>query len=255
MAKIAETKREKSWEQWEESWRVKVAALMRRTKKIAIALINHKGGVGKTTLAVILAQIALRCGTKDYAPKVAAVDLDPQRNFTDAMTLVSELHGASLMITDQITSEADVIILDCPPALSSATAEALDFSDITLIPVRPDMFSLTNLGVVYEFGESHGKALEQMPIVKVGFRSKNETAKGNSMSDMANEALASRNYPIAGEVGVNGLIPYNIASARFWSHGMQAAARLPYYELYESILQAYEQLVQGNFESVWGGKR
>ena len=54
-------------------------------EKIAIATLNHKGGVGKTTLAVILAQMALL-----QKRKVLAVDLDPQRNFTDAMSFISE---------------------------------------------------------------------------------------------------------------------------------------------------------------------
>ena len=238
----------------EEAWVKKNAATMQRVKKIAVALINHKGGVGKTTLAVILAQIALDCRAGKYTPKVAAVDLDLQRNFTDAMNLVADNYGDSLIITDRITDEADVIILDCPPALDKVTAGAIDFSDITLIPVRPDMFSLTNLGVVYQFGEKHGKSDEQMPIVKVGFRPKSAAnAKGgNSMSDIANEALATCAYPVAGEVAVNGLIPYNIASGRGWSYGMQQGNRQQYITLYDSILGAYEKLLHGE-DGAWSG--
>lgn len=44
-------------------------------EKLAVALINHKGGVGETTLSYILAQIGLSKGLS-----VAVVDMDPQKN-------------------------------------------------------------------------------------------------------------------------------------------------------------------------------
>ena len=47
--------------------------------KIAVAVFNRKGGVGKTTVAVILAQIAL---VRHH--RVLAIDLDPSGNFTSA---------------------------------------------------------------------------------------------------------------------------------------------------------------------------
>lgn len=42
-------------------------------------------GVGKTTLAVIIGEIALGKGID-----VVAVDLDPQRDFTDALSFVQD---------------------------------------------------------------------------------------------------------------------------------------------------------------------
>ena len=54
-------------------------------EKIAVAAINHKGGVGKTTLSIILTQMALL-----KRNKVLAIDLDPQRNFTDALSFIEK---------------------------------------------------------------------------------------------------------------------------------------------------------------------
>ncbi|MDR0581321.1 MAG: ParA family protein [Holosporaceae bacterium] len=210
-------------------------------EKIAIAMINHKGGVGKTTLAVILSQIAMKTGAK-----VVAVDLDKQRNFTDAMSLVQGRYGDSLTITDKISDDGDVIILDCPPAIGDVTAQALDFSDITLVPVHPDMFSLSNLGVVYEFGKNRGKAFEQMAIVKVGFSVKNK-----GLTEIATDALSAREYSTAGEIALNKLIPYNIASGRVWEAGIPVPARGPYTQLYTHVLEAYKTMLLGDFKNAW----
>jgi cellulose biosynthesis protein BcsQ len=212
-------------------------------EKIAIAIINHKGGVGKTTLALVLSQIAL--GTE---AKVAAVDLDPQRNFTDAMALVQTRYGDSLLLTDKITDNGDVIILDCPPALNDATAAAMDFADIVLVPVNPDMFSLLNLGVVYNFGKTHEKAPEQLAIVKIGFSTK---VKG--LTEIAAAALAENPYAVAGDVPVNKLIPYNIASGRLWGAGIPVPSRSPYKKLYEKTLRAYKSMLAGDTQTAWEG--
>jgi len=205
-------------------------------------MINHKGGVGKTTLALILSQIALEKGVK-----VAAVDLDPQRNFTDAMALVRERYEGSLKVTDQINDDGDVIILDCPPALNEVTRAALEFADIVLVPVNPDMFSLLNLGVVYDFGKRHEKAPEQLAIVKVGF-----SVKIKGLAEIAATALAGNQYAVAGDIPVNKLIPYNIVSGRLWSAGIPMPARAPYKNLYEKTLKAYKSMLDGNIKGAWG---
>ena len=44
-----------------------------------IAICNQKGGVGKTTISVLLADAATRAGHR-----VLLVDLDPQANATEA---------------------------------------------------------------------------------------------------------------------------------------------------------------------------
>ena len=54
---------------------------------ICISIINMKGGVGKTTIAVSLARTAalrwVRSGSSDR--RVLAIDLDPQANLSQAL--------------------------------------------------------------------------------------------------------------------------------------------------------------------------
>ena len=48
---------------------------------ICISVINMKGGVGKTTIAALLARYAAR----DLQRRVLAIDLDPQANLSQAL--------------------------------------------------------------------------------------------------------------------------------------------------------------------------
>ena len=55
-------------------------------EKLAVCCINRKGGVGKTTASIIMAQTAA-----EHGMRVLCVDVDDQKNFFDAMqALVAE---------------------------------------------------------------------------------------------------------------------------------------------------------------------
>lgn len=214
--------------------------------KIAVASINYKGGVGKTTLAIVLAQMALM-----KRHKVLAVDLDPQRNFTDGLSFIKDYFKGSLRVKGALSpgdSETveDWIILDCPPSLGPISKVALDFADIALVPVRPDFFSLSNLGVLYSFAAECGKDPNQLPLVKIGYDS-------TRLSRMAEEVIANEKYPVAGRLPVNRLIPYNITSGRIWSTGLSAEARAPYEQMYARVTGAYQRMLEGNFNEAWKG--
>ena len=213
-------------------------------EKIAVAAINHKGGVGKTTLAIILAQMAL---IKRH--RVLAVDLDPQRNFTDGLSFIRDYFKGTLRVKPDLgpgdsEAEEDWIVLDCPPALGAVSKAALDFADIAVVPVRPDFFSLSNLGVLYSFARESGKAEAQLPLVKVGY-------DATRLSRMAEEVLAEKKYPVAGRIPLNRLIPYNITSGRIWSTGLSADSRRPYEEMFARISRAYQRMLGGDFNEAW----
>lgn len=213
-------------------------------EKIAVAAINHKGGVGKTTLSIILTQMALL-----KRSKVLAIDLDPQRNFTDALSFIENYFKGALRVKSTLSPEdadceEDWIILDCPPVLGDITREALDFADLAIVPVRPDFFSLSNLGVLYSFAGEAGKDRSQLPVVKVGY----DTSR---LARMVEQVLVEKQYPVAGRVPLNRLIPYNITLGRIWSTGLTADARRPFEQMYNRITSAYERMLDGDFNSPW----
>ena len=215
-------------------------------EKIAVAVVNYKGGVGKTTLAVVLSQMSLI-----KRRKVLAIDLDPQENFKYALSYeaVRNQFGGSLEVRTAIEQDvdnvpADWIILDCPPVHGEAMRSALDFADISLIPVQADIFSLSNLDNLYSFATGLGLDKNQLPIVKVGY---GQTALSQKLDAM----IAEKGYPVAGQVPLNRLIPYNIASGRIWGTGFSAQARQPYERLYARIEEAYKRMLANNFDGAW----
>lgn len=214
--------------------------------KIAVAVLNRKGGVGKTTVSVILSQIALI-----RRNKVLAVDLDPSRNFSDALGFMKNYFKASLRIKDTLEDDdagapEEWIVIDCPPNLDEASKHAIDFADIIVVPVRPDFFSLSNLGVMYSTARRAGKEKAQLPLVKIGYDT-------SSMSKIANQLIAEREYPVAEDLPLHKRIPYNITSGLVWSTGLTANSRQPYEKLYEKIIKAVERLQEGiaNINEVW----
>lgn len=107
-----------------------------------IAVANLKGGVGKTTLAVNLAcQLA-------SAGAVLLVDADPQATATQWSSqgrLPIRCEGMPLSATkdigrwvQRITGQSGkYVIIDCPPALGTATEAAMGVADLVLVPVTP----------------------------------------------------------------------------------------------------------------------
>jgi cellulose biosynthesis protein BcsQ len=212
---------------------------------IAIAVSNHKGGVGKTTITTILVQIVLSQTDK----KVHAIDLDPQKNLTDALNLFAKNNPAlamNLILSDSISDEGDFIIIDCPPALEKQTKMAIEFADIILVPVMADFFSLLNLEVVFELGNNFGKIREQMPIVTIGFRN-----AGIALAASIRQQFTERGYFLAGDMPVHKLIPFNMAAGNQWDRGLGMEFRKQFWHLLKDIEQNYTQMLKGNLTNLW----
>lgn len=149
-----------------------------------IAIINRKGGVGKTATAQALGAGLIRKGCK-----VLYIDLDSQTNLTygleadasglssmdmltgkakaaetvqhtpqgDVIPASEDLAGADAVITDtgkeyrlkealeDLAGSYDYAIIDTPAALGTLTINALTAAQSVIIPVQADIYSLQGI--------------------------------------------------------------------------------------------------------------
>lgn len=109
--------------------------------KLTLAVCNHKGGVGKTTLAMLLAgQLA----SDTY--RVAVIDTDPQ---SSALVWAQASDGKfpahvvaanadSLASVIASLQDYDAIVIDCPPsAVAPETLAAIDIAHLAVVPCMP----------------------------------------------------------------------------------------------------------------------
>jgi len=151
---------------------------------LVISLLNHKGGVGKTTCA-----INIGAGMVELGKKVLLIDLDPQANLTlslgiprhpntiyeairgeaplvpytakdglDIVISTLDLSGAEMELINEAGREQvlrelmeplrdkyDYIFIDCPPSLGLLTLNALTTSDLVYIPLQTEFLALQGL--------------------------------------------------------------------------------------------------------------
>lgn len=112
-----------------------------------VALLNQKGGVGKTTLALHLAGEWARRGQR-----VTVIDADPQGSALDwsqqrARECLPRLFGVVGLARDtlhreapELARDADHIVIDGPPRVAGLMRSALLAADLVLIPVQPSPF-------------------------------------------------------------------------------------------------------------------
>jgi chromosome partitioning protein len=160
---------------------------MRRMQR-TLAVLNQKGGVGKTTVTLGLASAAAAAGRR-----VLVVDLDPQGASTWVLGVdpalatgsVADLldaggptasdlivpsgwgahvdvlpgsarlqeleQGTSKRLRKQLTSveqRYDAVLIDCPPSLGNLTRSALTAAGYALIVVEPSALGLRGIGGV-----------------------------------------------------------------------------------------------------------
>lgn len=155
-----------------------------------IALASTKGGVGKTTLAYVLAtEIArqLSAAPAGAAPKVGRVtciDADPNRTLSQVLGLTAdptivcvESDGERLLADLRAgLARSDLVLIDLEGTANQAMLYAAGKSDLVLVPAQPSRFDVVEavktVGVVRKAADligrdiAHRVVLSRTPVLR-----------------------------------------------------------------------------------------
>lgn len=112
---------------------------------IVVAVVNTKGGVGKTTLTSALAVRAAKDGAR-----VAMIDLDPQRSLQEWWTRRGAPDNPTVIATDTASAglealegkRPDWVFVDTPPAFLSVIEDTVAVATFVLVPVKASVIDL-----------------------------------------------------------------------------------------------------------------
>ena len=111
-----------------------------------IAVVNQKGGAGKTTIALNLAAALAEPRADNAARRVLLIDADPQHTASDWSGVRATAPPFVLMALAQpvlhrdvprLAADYDFVVIDGPPRNYEVSRSAIAAADLVLIPVQP----------------------------------------------------------------------------------------------------------------------
>jgi chromosome partitioning protein len=198
-----------------------------------IAVINQKGGTGKTTLALNLAAgLARRAAT-------AIVDADPQRSISQWVAMAGNADTLPHATPAGDTSDGDTaatisrlaqrhgyVVVDCPPTVQGPVIAAIMASaHKVLIPVLP---SPLDLWASVEMAALVGQAAQKNPALQACLIL-NQVETRNALSRVMQQAVAEFDVPLL-QASIQRRAAYRSAAVEgvsvygLGSRGLQAVA-------------------------------
>ena len=111
-----------------------------------IALLNQKGGVGKTTVSIHLATAFAMTGASvllaDADPQGSALDWSASRQSASLFPVIGLPKGNLHKELPRHADKYDYIFIDGPPRVNDLARSAIMASDLVVIPVQPSPYDI-----------------------------------------------------------------------------------------------------------------
>ena len=177
-----------------------------------ITFANHKGGVGKTSLAVAVAEWAVETGLP-----VKLYDIDPQQDFNYAMQQWTKNPGVSSKLPEKLPDDK-LVIIDTPPGMGAETERAIRIADKVVVPIDTKPAAIKGIaGVV---GNCKNKPIVVLNRFRKGY-SFNENMRTYIQKLTSSEAVLV-------ELPECNMFAFNVAEGSDWLYRMSKKTAKPF---------------------------
>ncbi len=111
-----------------------------------LSILNQKGGVGKTTLAVHVATAVARQGARvllvDADPQGSALDWSAMRAGDPLFPVIGLPKAILHRELPKLAADYDHVVIDGPPRVYDVARSAIMASDFVVIPVQPSPYDV-----------------------------------------------------------------------------------------------------------------
>lgn len=173
-----------------------VVSYLQKGDSLIIAVVNQKGGVGKTTVAVNVAATLAREGSRvlliDADPQGSALDWAAAREGDPLFSVLGLPRPTIHKEIDRVRTDYDHVVIDGPPRVSDLARSAIMAADLVLVPIQPSPYDIWA-------AEEVMKLISEAKVYKENLQSVfviNRKIANTAIARDARDALAAYDVPV-----------------------------------------------------------